>query len=39
MKFLGYNAVKRAQGKKLVKIPGELTMKIVPSDTQEKETK
>ena len=27
LKFIGYNAVKRAQGKKLVKIPGELTMK------------
>lgn len=26
LKFLGYNAVKRAQGKKLVKIPGELKM-------------
>ena len=28
LKFLGYNAVKRAQGKKLVKIPGELKMII-----------
>ena len=28
LKFLGYNAVKRAQGKKLVKIPGELKMVI-----------
>ncbi|MBR6033126.1 MAG: hypothetical protein IKP36_14400 [Bacteroidaceae bacterium] len=28
LKFLGYNAVKRAQGKKLVKIPGELKMLI-----------
>jgi len=27
MKFLGYNAVKRAQGKKLVKIPSEIIMK------------
>ena len=27
LKFLGYNAVKRAQGKKLVKIPGELIMR------------
>lgn len=27
LKFIGYNAVKRAQGKKLVKIPGELIMK------------
>ena len=27
LKFLGYNAVKRAQGKKLVKIPSELKMK------------
>lgn len=26
LKFLGYNAVKRSQGKKLVKIPGELKM-------------
>ena len=26
LKFLSYNAVKRAQGKKLVKIPGELKM-------------
>ena len=26
LKFLGYNAVKRAQGKKLVKIPGEMNM-------------
>lgn len=26
LKFLGYNAVKRAQGKKLVKIPSELKM-------------
>ena len=26
LKFLGYNAVKRAQGKKLVKIPGEMKM-------------
>ena len=26
LKFLGYNAVKRAQGKKLVKIPSELRM-------------
>ena len=29
LKFLGYNAVKRAQGKKLVKIPGEMKMIIV----------
>ena len=28
LKFLGYNAVKRAQGKKLVKIPSELKMTI-----------
>jgi len=28
LKFLGYNAVKRAQGKKLVKIPGEMKMII-----------
>lgn len=28
LKFLGHNAVKRAQGKKLVKIPGELKMVI-----------
>lgn len=27
LKFLGYNAVKRAQGKKLVKIPSEMKMK------------
>lgn len=27
LKFLGYNTVKRAQGKKLVKIPSELIMK------------
>lgn len=26
LKFLGYNAVKRAQGKKLVKIPSEMKM-------------
>lgn len=26
LKFLGYNAVKRAQGKKLVKIPSEMRM-------------
>ena len=26
LKFLGYNAVKRAQGKKLAKIPGEMKM-------------
>ena len=26
LKFLGYNAVKRVQGKKLVKIPGEMKM-------------
>jgi len=30
LKFLGYNAVKRAQGKKLVKIPSELKMKVTP---------
>ena len=30
LKFLGYNAVKRAQGKKLVKIPSELKMKAAP---------
>ena len=30
LKFLGYNAVKRAQGKKLVKIPSELIMKASP---------
>ena len=30
LKFLGYNAVKRAQGKRLVKIPGELNMKAMP---------
>ena len=30
LKFLGYNAVKRAQGKKLVKIPSELKMKVAP---------
>lgn len=29
LKFLGYNAVKRAQGKKLVKIPTEFVMKKV----------
>ena len=29
LKFLGYNAVKRAQGKKLVKIPSEFVMKKV----------
>lgn len=29
LKFLGYNAVKRAQGKKLVKIPAEFVMKKV----------
>ena len=28
LKFLGYNAVKRAQGKKLVKIPSEMKMKM-----------
>ena len=28
LKFLGYNAVKRAQGKKLVKIPSEMKMII-----------
>ena len=28
LKFLGYNAVKRAQGKKLVKIPSEMKMTI-----------
>lgn len=28
LKFLGYNAVKRAQGKKLVKIPSEMKMVI-----------
>lgn len=32
LKFTGYNAVKRTQGKKLVKIPGELTMKRLPSE-------
>lgn len=30
LKFIGYNAVKRAQGKKLVKIPGELKLKKAP---------
>jgi hypothetical protein len=30
LKFLGYNAVKRAQGKKLVKIPSEMKMKASP---------
>ena len=30
LKFLGYYAVKRAQGKKLVKIPSELMMKVTP---------
>ena len=30
LKFLGYNAVKRAQGKKLVKIPSEFKMKVTP---------
>ena len=30
LKFLGYNAVKRAQGKKLVKIPSEMKMKVAP---------
>jgi len=29
LRFLGYNAVKRAQGKKLVKIPAEFVMKKV----------
>ena len=29
LRFLGYNAVKRAQGKKLVKIPTEFAMKKV----------
>ncbi len=29
LRFLGYNAVKRAQGKKLVKIPTEFVMKKV----------
>lgn len=29
LKFLGYNAVKRAQGKKLVKIPSELKMTTI----------
>ena len=28
LKFLGYNAVKRAQGKKLVKVPSEFKMKV-----------
>ena len=28
LKFVGYNAVKRAQGKKLVKIPSEFKMEI-----------
>ncbi|MBO7119842.1 MAG: hypothetical protein J6W03_05950 [Bacteroidaceae bacterium] len=28
LKFLGYNAVKRAQGKKLVRIPSEFKMEI-----------
>ena len=30
LKVLGYNAVKRAQGKKLVKIPSEFKMKVTP---------
>jgi hypothetical protein len=30
LKFLGYNAVKRAQGKKLVKVPSEMKMKATP---------
>lgn len=30
LKFLGYNAVKRAQGKKLVKVPSEFKMKVAP---------
>ena len=30
LKFLGYNAVKRAQGKKLVKIPSEMKMTASP---------
>ena len=30
VKFLGYNAVKRVQEKKLVKIPSELKMKVTP---------
>ncbi len=33
LKFLGYNAVKRAQGRKLVKIPGEMRMVKSPSAT------
>ena len=33
LKFLGYNAVKRAQGKKLVKIPSELRMKVALSNS------
>lgn len=33
LKFIGYNAVKRAQGKKLVKIPAELKMETAPSDS------
>lgn len=33
LKFLGYNAVKRAQGRKLVKIPGEMKMVKSPSMT------
>lgn len=33
LKFLGYNAVKRAQGRKLVKIPGEMRMVKSPSMT------
>lgn len=33
LKFLGYNAVKRAQGRKLVKIPGEMKMVKSPSAT------
>ena len=39
LKFLGYNAVKRAQGKKLVKIPTEMRMVTAPSNSPEGENK
>ena len=37
LRFLGYNAVKRAQGKKLVKIPAELRMEKATSNSPKKE--
>lgn len=37
LKFLGHNAVKRAEGKKLVKIPSELKMEKAPSNSSKRE--